>query len=162
MIKQVWLSDTLDDALNDCLADDAIKKCLSNCLGQPRLGVWQLNFTLRPLETKDMWILNCRCGMEGDGCALSDGQDVIQCDICKAWSHLTCHRRRKALSLRKSQKFRCNACLPPSVLPLQTHKILYVLSTTSCHMPSTHVFREWKKKVVMQKKPSGPPAKRLQ
>lgn len=162
LAKRVRLAEDFVDTFDDALADDAVEKRLEKRLGNLGQGAWQSAFTPMPPEIEDMWLLNCRCGMEGDGHALLvDAQDIIQCDICKAWSHLACQRGGEASTLRRNQKFYCDACLPPSVMPPRTHAILYVISSALCHMLLICFFSIRKKKVVMQQKPSDPLAKRL-
>jgi len=58
--------------------------------------------------------LNCRCGVTGDGNVVYHQEDgeVVQCDECQEWSHVTCQRDGRASDLPKNKPFFCDTCDP--------------------------------------------------
>jgi len=58
--------------------------------------------------------VNCCCGATGNGNVVyyqEDGE-VVQCDECKDWSHITCQRDGRASNLPKNKPFLCDSCDP--------------------------------------------------
>ncbi|KAJ7081987.1 hypothetical protein C8R43DRAFT_1142874 [Mycena crocata] len=57
----------------------------------------------------------CRCGDCGpDWTVFERGLVVVQCEDCKAWSHMSCQRYGRASKLRKKEAFICDYCMAPS------------------------------------------------
>ena len=61
--------------------------------------------------------LNCRCGMTGNGNLVYHQEDgeVVQCNECRDWSHISCQRNGRASDLPKKKPFLCDTC-DPSVI----------------------------------------------
>ncbi|KAJ7046703.1 hypothetical protein C8F04DRAFT_1061422 [Mycena alexandri] len=55
---------------------------------------------------------SCRCGDHGpDGSKFANGLEVIQCERCLVWSHMSCQRFGRATGLRKTTPFFCDRCM---------------------------------------------------
>ncbi|KAJ7705174.1 hypothetical protein B0H16DRAFT_1295048 [Mycena metata] len=55
---------------------------------------------------------SCRCGDHGpDGLEFARGLEVIHCEKCSTWSHVSCQRFGRAAGLPKSTPFYCDRCV---------------------------------------------------
>jgi hypothetical protein len=71
-----------------------------------------------------LWMINCRCGVEGDGNVLyrTDEGETVQCDECLEWSHISCQRDGRASLLGPKDWFTCDFCDELSLLNLKFQK----------------------------------------
>lgn len=66
-----------------------------------------------PSDESSDFILDCRCGAQGDGRKLGNGLDVIECSSCKHWSHQSCQRGGCEAFVLAKEPFLCAMCSLP-------------------------------------------------